>query len=173
LSILYYDGSGLNGQIIMQAGQDATYSDLTSTLLVDGGTVSAEKGLTTDYYGTCYLVVDNGGQFSSSENIALNGDSDTGFVDIIDGTVDVKAVINLSGSEKVRLGLDGVLKVKGNVDFTDLINDGYVAGAFGATGVTYAYDSGENKTIVQGVPEPATLCLLGIGALFLRRRKNA
>jgi hypothetical protein len=181
LLVGYYEGSGLNGQLLIQAGggySDPNYPEITSTLLVDGGTATAEKGYSLSHAGIPYIVVDNGGEVYGQcirmDSLDINGAGhEKAYVQIIDGLVDVGSVNNLSGDEEVQIGLDGVLKVSGNVDFTDLINDGYVVGAFGATGVDFAYDSGEGKTSVWGVPEPATIYLLGLSGLLLRRKKNA
>jgi hypothetical protein len=44
--------------------------------------------------------------------------------------------------------------------------------AYGGTGtVMYEFDTDAWKMHVWGVPEPMTICLLGLGGLFLRRRK--
>jgi hypothetical protein len=172
LTTTYYDSglSASSGWIVLGAGYNGPDPTATATLAIDGGTVSA-AGLVMDFQGVSTVEIDNGGSFTSGE-FRMNGDNETGFLNIINGTADVQDLTRLGGSERVQLGVDGTLKVNGNVDFTALIGSGHIVGAFGATGVTFAYDGGLDKTVVQGIPEPATMCLLGLGGLFLARRRK-
>jgi hypothetical protein len=58
-------------------------------------------------------------------------------------------------------------------DQVQVLVDAGVLVAFGGTGtVNWSYDFINDETIITGVPEPATIALLGLGGLVLLRRKR-
>jgi hypothetical protein len=67
----------------------------------------------------------------------------------------------------------GKLELIGNdvATVNGFITAGKIITAIEGYYVQAAYDSGRNRTVVMAVPEPATICLLSLGALLLGRKK--
>jgi hypothetical protein len=85
---------------------------------------------------------------------------------------DVSSIINING---------GVLKVGGDAyedgngmvaELTDMINAGKIA-TDNPLGLDVYHNEAEGLTYVEMVPEPATIALLGIGAVLLAKRRKS
>ncbi len=167
-------------------------SDIDFVLdIVTGGHITASARV--DHDGPYSLFL-NGGDFTGTSGFN-NGyklpDNNTGFaafIGIYDGTMDLAAL------ESFGTGRDATIEIDANG--TLLVNYGYLADFSGQTdaekrwNVAWLLDDGAifassglmlDVTDLGGgavqvnaiVPEPATLVLLGLGALVSRRRKRA
>jgi hypothetical protein len=85
----------------------------------------------------------------------------------VSGTHTGTASLDISGNAKVIINGNILSTVQGYIDNGWIKTDG-------VPWTDYAwvtYNAGTNKTIL-AIPEPATLCILAIGALSLIRRKR-
>lgn len=153
-------------------GNDGAGCEYNGVLNIDGaGSIArSEKWMIGSAPGgpTGVVNITNGGNMTGVwwGNYVV----DTGTINIIDGTMTilgqgdffVAGLIDICGTS--TLTLDGDRKA---------LIDGYIAsGAIKGNGVlggAVATIVGET-TVVSVIPEPATLVLLGLGGLFLRRR---
>ena len=92
-------------------------------------------------------------------------DGGYGSIDLLDGIItadtlvmDASSMINIAGGALV---LDG--------EITDISSYGNILANGGTGSFAYDYDTVNDITAITAVPEPATLILLGLGGLFLRK----
>ncbi len=148
-------------------------------LFVNGGIINAPAYLAVGYgpntgtsnvSGWLYMIggTINVGQFDFSRIAGTNG-----YADISGGTINATdlrmkpvggsgiVLLNLSGSGKIIIDGDKTAAI------TQYMDDGWINGE-----VQYDYNISNPGKTTLFIPEPATLCLLGIGALSLLRRRK-
>lgn len=82
-----------------------------------------------------------------------------------DTTNGVYPVVNLAG---------GFINIKGNrvAEVAGWITNNYLIAYDGAGSISYSYDALSGYTNISSVPEPATVCMLGLGLLGIIGRKK-
>lgn len=167
------------------------HNEGTGVMNMSGGTININGGIKVgstniqiieDPYeeilhpGTGTLTM-TGGLISAADANALEiGVLDsTGWVDLLGGTIMVgDLVIGENGGMNITAG---TLILEGDKQATILgyLNDGSITAYGGLAGAELLYDfntTNEGKTTVAAIPEPATIALLGLGALVLLRRRK-
>jgi len=199
-SVINIGGTGLSngglplGQLTINSGSltvgnglrvgGSSSSKRSGELFVNGGIINAPSYLAVGYgpsaggtSGWMYMIAGdvNVGTFDIGRVAGTNG-----YADISGGTIYANdfrmrpaggtgtVSLNLSGTGKIIINGDKTQVVEGpDNDLLDWIDNGWINPE-----VLYDYDiSNPGKTTLY-VPEPATVCLLGIGALSLLRRKK-
>lgn len=131
--------------------------------------------------GDAYI---SGGQLDIAGNFSIAHNANTiGIVELSGNAIinangfTMKALVG-AGTATASLDIRDSAKVVINGDKRSII-DGYIDNGWIKTnGVAWDdyshvfYDAGTNKTTMTLVPEPATMCLLGLGAIGLIRRKK-
>lgn len=150
---------------------------VNTTLLMVGGCNNDGSG----YANSDGIVLMNGGTINISWLLAVGGGYSgagtlgSAHIQLDAGTINVTGGGGLVMSAQNDVTMDitgGALKLNGQI--TDITTYGNVT-AYGGTGsFVYTYE-GEGEairtTITAFVPEPVTLALIGLGSLFLRRKK--
>ena len=118
--------------------------------------------------------LDIAGTVNSTGNFYVGNDG-VGLCNVLDG-----GVLNLKGFGTTTITSSSTLDILGEGmvisagsqvnNANTLIAGGRIAGD-GVLGDVYAYFDGTN-TIIAVVPEPATMILLGLGGLLLRKRRR-
>jgi hypothetical protein len=147
----------------------------TGTYIMSGGTLySADDVIVADGTGSTGLLDMTGGYIRADGDFKVgSGDSGSAIVNLHGGIISAG---NLSfdtdmGSMDIKYGtmiLDG--------DEADevqaLVDGGYITAYSGAGEVLVNYWASQDLTIVNAIiPEPATIALLGLGGLLIRRRR--
>jgi|GEM_PF-6597559 len=153
-------------------------------ITIDGGTLNVPDHM---YVGSAYLagnisasgtlVVKNGGVVNQTANgyglkvPAHYADSNTsGLIELFDGIIHtVDLYIGATGLVKVGAGS---IIIEGN-EFTEMNNyknAGLLVPMNPLDTIDVSYDG--DFTTITSVPEPATMALLGLGGLFIKKRKK-
>lgn len=182
-----YDGAGITLNIqtgsLEVAGSFYGYQLGDGTVnLAAGTTLATGTGVGTVRFGGSggdyTWNFDGAATFHAAVTIGTYDDGDailnlgaTGTI-LCDG-FDVKAdAAALPGERYVDITTGGVITVNGNVRLEALTDRaaGMYKGDGVAGDVSVDYNAGTDTTVIQ-VPEPATLALLGLGGLLLRKRR--
>jgi PEP-CTERM motif-containing protein len=144
--------SGTMNTTLLMCGGDTSGAQGDGTLLMNGGTVNIS-----------WLLAVAGG---------YNGDDGAGIghIQLDGGLIDVTGggglVMSSSGSVDFT---GGTLILNGEI--TDMSGYGNVTAYAGAGSFVYDYDGGADRTTITAIPEPATLVLIGLGAVLFRRKR--
>ncbi len=122
------------------------------TLNVNGGTVNANGGL---YTSNPWQTAGTG-----SGTINLNA----GVVNVYDFAMSGTGLINIEAGEMRIYGLWWDATLQG------LMTANQIVGYNGTQSVDISYDG--DFTVLSAVPEPATMCLLALGGIMLRRKRS-
>jgi hypothetical protein len=159
--------AGRNGLFYMNGGDIQALNGQGSITIGNGNTGSPANGC----YGKMWMT---GGtieclNFQIGKNAGVEGD-----VSLSGGTITTNAFAMGVGTALLDITGSGSLVISGNVTATI---DGYIDNGWiksnGTAWTDYtnvSYNAGTNKTTLM-VPEPTTICLLGIGLFGLIRRK--
>ncbi len=137
----------------------------------------------------------NGNMYASLDSLVLMDDQaaiistayvfETSQFDISDGQVNKinsydDALINISGGAVAQLvaACDSVVNIYGTFDEYGAIDDvfGDITGVIGGQLQTISYIRDEQATIILhevGIPEPASIIALGLGSLWIRKKRQS
>jgi hypothetical protein len=138
---------------------------VNTTLLMCGGDTDGSQGDGT--------LIMNGGQININWLLAVAGGysgtngAGVGHIQLDDG------IINVTGGGGLVMSNNGSIDITGgalilNGEIANITTYGNVTAFGGAGSFVYNYDSG--RTTITAIPEPATLALIGLGSLLLRRK---
>lgn len=162
---------------------DFSQNDVYGEINMSGGQLIIGDDVRLGRYATGVLNMTGGEFISIDRGEALDlasrggyyGDSQ-GIVNISGGVIDINKISVGDGTGDITISGTGMIKLDGNqlAEVLALIVDGTI---HGPGGVGYYYDPAmlnpmgtPGMTII--IPEPMTICLLGLGGLFLLRRRR-
>jgi hypothetical protein len=168
-------GTADNGIVTMNSGTISTGVQYTNapfyvsqsgkgTLYMNGGTINCGmpdptwEGRPANYFA----------------NLSMTGSTTTGVgtLNLAGGIIYANDLLKGSGTASLVItGGSLVLQTDRVAEITSYIDDGWFATEEGWT-IMLSYDDLEGTTTVYAVPEPATVCLLGLGAMALLRRNK-
>ena len=98
----------------------------------------------------------------------------TGWIDLLGGTITAgELLIGTTPNNGMNIA-GGTLVLNGDQTATlvGYADAGLLTAFGGASGAVLQYDLSAGKTTVTAIPEPATIALLGLGALVVSRRRR-
>jgi hypothetical protein len=181
-------GAVLNVGEYMMIGIDSPAGPRSGEIDMTGGTVNLGQIVATSghlflghsYAGTQGLLNMSGGTINATGDFTISNGAGTTGIANLSGNATIYAnqlKMNVSGTGTAMLDISGNAKLIINNNVTGTINNYKLSGLITANGdgygdLRYDYNAATGKTTVYAVPEPATLCLLGLGALSLIRRNK-
>jgi len=160
-AVILGTGTRTSGHLYIGSGRNADPNTavVTGILRMTGGTIDAGGTFGVARRHTSgYVYLDGGTIYANNFNMK---DPDT-----IVGGLSGTAYMNITGSGKVIITGDKTVEV------ATYISKGWLMGNENDYEILYDYNiSNPGKTTIY-VPEPATICLLAIGALSLLRRRK-
>ncbi len=113
---------------------------------------------------------------SLANSYAANPLTSVGLVNLLGGTIYANDLLmnGAAGGKSNIVITNGTLVLNGDktVKVGGWIDDGVIRTTIEGGEVLCSYNAGTDKTTVLAIPEPATICLLGFGALSLFGRKK-
>ncbi|HBG25654.1 MAG: hypothetical protein A2Y10_16070 [Planctomycetes bacterium GWF2_41_51] len=160
----------------------ATSEDITLTIN-NGATLHSTSNFDLGYYsgsGAVIVNVEQGGSIIT-DGYFLGSRSGLHTINLA-GNIEVGGNFGISGATIIDFASTGSLVIAGDWKYYfdaywsgTVVLDRGVGNTDPGWGTTYGiiadYDSGTNTTTVTSIPEPATICLLLIGGLAIKRRK--
>jgi len=158
---------------------DTNHTGSEGTFQMSGGVLTADYVNLPQMWGTSPLIKGYWLMEGGTANVGwmkIGGDNGLG-----DGLLELYGgTINLSSHLEMTAGFmditDGIMNVSGGLEplitqgtIQQYIDDGWIYSSLG--GVLMEYDDPSNTITLTGVPEPATMSLLLMGGLLLRRKK--
>jgi hypothetical protein len=146
--------SSTGGHLNVGSGYSNCPNTLTGVLRMTDGTINATANFAiARYKASGYVYLDGGTIYANNFSMASGATSGT-------------AYMNITGNGKVIINGDRTVNV------ASYISKGWLMGNGNDYEILYDYNiSNAGKTTIY-VPEPATICLLSIGALSLLRRRK-
>jgi len=154
----------MSGSATVTAGTSVLIGRLgTGTLTMNGGTITAADSF---YVGWNYASYTGTGTVSLNAGLIQVGNSSDDEFSMTTGST-----MNITGGTMTIFDDDGskATAIQGYVTGNQLSGYGY----YDLSHVIVSWDEDNSLTTVTAVPEPATICMLGFGALALLRRKRA
>ncbi|OHB58722.1 MAG: hypothetical protein A2Y12_20200 [Planctomycetes bacterium GWF2_42_9] len=153
--------SGTVNTVLLMCGGDRGGNNGNGTLIVNGGNVNIG-----------WLLAVGGGY----DGVSTGG---VGNVQLAGGVVTMATGGNVIGEGGLIMSNGGLLNIAGGAlslngvitDITALANGGTIT-AYGGTGsFVYDYSIAGRTTVTAVIPEPATLVVIALGSLLIRRKK--
>jgi hypothetical protein len=135
----------------------------TGILNMNGGTINVGLNYPTP-----------AGTFGNLSMTGSSGTTGNGTLYLYGGTIYANDLLPGTSAPKLLDITDGKLVLKTNrvAEITVYVDDGWLRTTKAGGSIEISYDALTNTTTVLAIPEPATICLLGIGALSLIGRKK-
>jgi hypothetical protein len=118
-------------------------------------------------------IINVGTTYSGNLSMTGTGVTSVGTLNLDGGYIYANDLLKGSGTANLVI-TDGMLVLKTNrqTEIAGYVSAGWITTTnLGGTIMT-SYDAGRNQTTVWATPEPATVCLLGLGAMALVRRNK-
>jgi len=157
-----------------------------STFNVSGETQVGRKLTVGTGFGVCTINVDGAGTvFNQGTYMWFGWGADKTITSIMNVTNGAVVNFNTAGGLKFQpdtvnsiypyVNIEGgFINIKGNrtSEVAGWITNNYIRAYNGAGTIQYSYDALSGYTNISSVPEPATICLLGLGVAGLIKRKK-
>lgn len=149
--ILEIDSGVVNTNLLMCGGDTSGTVACEGLLQMDGGQINIS-----------WLLAVAGG-YNGTDGAGV------GHIQLDGGTINVTGGGGLVMSDNGSIDItDGALILNGEI--TNIASYGNVT-AFGGEG-SFVYNYADGRTTITAIPEPATLILIGLGSLLLKRKKR-
>ena len=142
--------SGTMNTTLLMCGGDTSGAQGDGTLLMNGGTVNIS-----------WLLAVAGG-YNGTDGAGI------GHIQLDGGLIDVTGGGGLIMSSSGSIDFTGGTLIL-NGEITDMSGYGNVTAYAGAG--SFVYDYNGSRTTITAIPEPATLALIGLGAVLFRRKR--
>lgn len=153
----------------------AAAGDVGKLTIGSGSTFTADDALNVGYNGNGTMIVDGGGIVNADGGLFVSNPwadgTGAGLLSLLDGTVNVGTDFAMSAAGIIDIHA-GTLSIYGlwyDGPLNTYIGDNWIIGYGGTQSVDLNHVG--DYTVLTAVPEPATLCLLGLGGLLIRRKK--